>query len=359
MKHIYHIFLKIVCNLFTSDKCSIHNPKNILISARFKIGDSIMLTPLLKELKIAFPDVKIDILTGSANDFMFQNNPNVNETFKLYKSKMFYKNFINIFCLRKKNYSVVIDLLPLKIGNFLYLKLLNSSLFIGDNLDNRYNIDVVKNNCFDLVLPRSKQKLHMSEQFSRFLIPFNIHPKKITTEVYYGEDELQKAINFLEKFKLQKNILINIDGSAKERCFYIDDYKYLTSKLCLLYPDYNIFISSLSPRHDEIKSFVKAENITNLHQLYDTKTIFEITAFISRVNLLISPDTSLVHIASALNINCVAVYSGNKSIFSQWHPNSKLAKVVTPPITNQNSIINFQREDIIMCTKELLNANKK
>ena len=356
MKLIQKLILLLICGLSKKkDFSNLQEPTNILINARFKIGDSIMLSPLIRELKLAYPNIQIDLLAGKDNNFMFPNNPYVHKTFTLYRGYLLHKNIINIIKLHKQNYSVIIDVTPLKFGNYIYLKLLNAKTYIADDAVNRYSINLKEYRCYDILLDKQKNLIHMSQHLSRYLEPFDVKATSTKTEVYFSNADIDKATAFLKKFSSKKNILINIDGSAKEKCFTVNDYAYISKEVSSAYPDYNIFISSLSTRRNEVHIHLNTNLIKNVHQLYETKTIFEIMAFISKVDLLISPDTSLVHIATALNIKCSSVYCGNLNILAQWHPNSHLAKLVKSPIINKNSIIGFDNKQLIKNSKELLN----
>jgi ADP-heptose:LPS heptosyltransferase len=85
--------------------------KKVLIIQTAFIGDVILSTPLIKELSIKFPEIKIDYLVRKGNESLLNNQPNLNNIYKLDKSKgkigqLF--NFIKIFRVNK--YDEIINL---------------------------------------------------------------------------------------------------------------------------------------------------------------------------------------------------------------------------------------------------------
>ena len=61
--------------------------KRILIIQTAFLGDVILATPLLAELKRIFPEAEIDMLVKKGNQGLLDNNPNLTQIFVLDKSK--------------------------------------------------------------------------------------------------------------------------------------------------------------------------------------------------------------------------------------------------------------------------------
>ena len=65
----------------------------------------------------------------------------------------------------------------------------------------------------------------------------------------------------------------------------------------------------------------------NLLFYSESKTIFDSIAILKRAELIISPDTSIVHIADGLNKKIIAFYTSSPNDFIKWK------------ISDQNKII--------------------
>ncbi|MGX2949107.1 glycosyltransferase family 9 protein, partial [Frederiksenia canicola] len=72
---------------------------------------------------------------------------------------------------------------------------------------------------------------------------------------------------------------------------------------------------------EKLKHIIK--NFHNIFIYEETKSIFDNIELIKSSYLVISPDTSIIHIASGLNKPMIAFYGDGKENFTHWHPNSQ------------------------------------
>lgn len=80
----------------------------ILIIQTAFLGDVILITPMLRELKNAMPDAEIDVLVRKGNETLLSNNPYISRLFIWDKKRKFASLFENLFAIRKGNYDEVI-----------------------------------------------------------------------------------------------------------------------------------------------------------------------------------------------------------------------------------------------------------
>ncbi len=126
-------------------------PSKIVIFRNDRIGDAIVTLPVLRDLKLNYPNIKIDVLTSKINKFVFQNLDYIDNAIefdwqpsdlKIYYKFPFFGSFIQflryniiptifssekrnlIKYLIKKKYDVSIDLVGLK-RNILLSKLIS------------------------------------------------------------------------------------------------------------------------------------------------------------------------------------------------------------------------------------------
>ena len=64
---------------------------------------------------------------------------------------------------------------------------------------------------------------------------------------------------------------------------------------------------------------------------YKTNTILDVAALIKCLDLVITPDTSIVHIASAFNTPIVTIHEDNQDSYQLFSPTSNLNKTVFSP----------------------------
>ena len=90
--------------------------------------------------------------------------------------------------------------------------------------------------------------------------------------------------------------------------------------MLLTYPEVTPLLKSISEKYSNAFVYEKTENI------------FDTIELLHHSSLVISPDTSIVHIASGLNKQIIAFYKlADKENFAHWNPNCK----------NKTHIINF------------------
>ena len=61
---------------------------------------------------------------------------------------------------------------------------------------------------------------------------------------------------------------------------------------------------------------------------YKTKSILDVAALIQNLQLVITPDTSIVHIASAFNVPVVSIHENNNDSYRLFAPKSQYSKTV-------------------------------
>lgn len=85
--------------------------KHFLIIQTAFIGDVILATPVVSELKRIYPDSQIDFLVKKGNESLLKNNPKINKVFVFNKKQGKFKQIIKLRKeLRKTNYDEVINL---------------------------------------------------------------------------------------------------------------------------------------------------------------------------------------------------------------------------------------------------------
>lgn len=85
--------------------------KHFLIIQTAFLGDVILCTPVVSELKRIYPDALIDIVVRKGNESLLQNNPKLNEVFVWNKKHGKYKSLVSIIKqIRKNKYDEVINL---------------------------------------------------------------------------------------------------------------------------------------------------------------------------------------------------------------------------------------------------------
>ncbi len=103
--------------------------KSILVIQFNALGDSLMSTPLLRELKRAFPSSRLEVLTREHTSAVFLTNPHC-DSVHLIRGKQIWMNVRTWFSLRRRRFDVVIDCTGL-IRSACYSRSLRASSSLG------------------------------------------------------------------------------------------------------------------------------------------------------------------------------------------------------------------------------------
>jgi ADP-heptose:LPS heptosyltransferase len=96
----------------------------------------------------------------------------------------------------------------------------------------------------------------------------------------------------------------------------------------------------------------RAESGVNCRVVNTHMDFKQLAAVCARANLIISPDTSLVHVASALDRPVLGIFQDDGVKVTEWGPRSSRFETVIAP--DRNSISGFSIEEVVMKAQRLL-----
>ena len=322
----------------------IKKTKSVLILKYDRIGDMVVSTPIFRELKIAYPNISISVLASKANKDVIKNNPYIDKIYTNYKNSVF-KDLPTLLKLRKKNFDVCIELEHSVIPHAIFrLKIINPKKIISIHKDGRYGVKGSELNLYDYFTKKDKNS-HFGKIWLDTLIFFGVRPRSRTYDFFLGNAERDKAKSFIDSLGKKIKIGINTEGSFPEKSIQKKELK----KICMgLHNNFNNIqiVIFVTPK----KLLEKTEMTTSLEldyviPSYTTETIIDAAALIEQLDLIISPDTSLVHIASSFDKPIVSIHENNKDSFRLWSPTSTLSRTIFA--SSSYGLENYSVDDIV------------
>ena len=113
----------------------------------------------------------------------------------------------------------------------------------------------------------------------------------------------------------------------------------------------------MSNNFQDISQKVKKMALCYVEMSYKTDKILAVAALISQLDLIVTPDTSIVHIASAFNKPIVTIHEDNRDSYELFAPTSKLNRTVFSK--SKNSLNGFSIGLLLSACFELINLIKK
>ncbi len=323
----------------------INKVNKILFIRNAKIGDAVCSFPLLRELSKNFPIAQIDVYAGRHSYFLFEKLPYCKNVFIKFRKRHFYKTWKQIQLMRDQKYDLIVEAMPMKFGLEFTVWYLKSKWIVsfskGGGDQKKLGISREDLNFYD-ILKFAKKEQHMVDHLCSILPLLGINKYSTQMEFPYDEEKYLYAKKFISTLNKNKDLIaLNVDSSSKQRSLYREQIVQIANRL----NDFTIIILSLPSRREEMKNILNKEGLSNCILSFETKTIFDATELIRNCNLLVSPDTSLIHIASAIDLPTIAIC--NKSNIKTWGPRSTINYVVSSEVENKGDTIEgFSIEEI-------------
>lgn len=342
------------------------DPKNIIVRMPNWVGDLVMATSVLSDLKRIYPYATLSVLAQEGVYELLKNDKDIDKLYCLKKQK-------GIFFNNKENLDIILEL---KKTTFDYGILLTNSLssayfFHRAGIKNsigykKYFRNFLLKNSIELI----KDNVHQIIKYKNLLNPLGIEISDTNPRLYFDSDEVKNVKNILYQKGFNDNkTLIGINplaryGSAK--CWPIDRFKEVAARLAQDKKNTIVFIGDRFSK-DLIKKvcFDLPSNVINLAG--DT-TLRELMCIIKLCNLFITNDSGPMHLASALDIPLIALFGSTSDLLTGPYNEKAIVinkKVECAPCFKRKCPSDFKCmhqisvDEVINKIHEILNENFK
>lgn len=275
--------------------------KKILIIKPGAVGDVLLSTPVVENLRFNFPDAEINYLTQKFCKEVLVDNPFISRvlTYDLStdNSRCIIRN------VRKQKYDLVIDLFC-NPRTALITFLSRAKYRVGFKFRLRsyaYNI---------LIKPRSG-KVHNIEFNLDALRALGLEIISSKPVFYTNEVHIEFADKFFKENKLEGSDVIGINpsGTWKTKVWYPEKYINLIKKL---QPKFRILIFWGNGKEKELAEYIKNESGGNAALIPEVDLKY-MGALLKKCRAFVTNDTGPMHIACALGVNTAAIFGPTKS----------------------------------------------
>ena len=318
--------------------------KRILILKYDRIGDMVVTTPIFRELKNAYPNIGISVLASEENKDVIRYNPYIDKIYTNYKNSIL-KDLPTLLKLRKKNFDVCFELEHSVIPHAIFrLKIINPKKIISIHKDGRYGVKGSELQLYDYFTKKDK-KSHFGKIWLDTLIFFGIKPNTNKYDFFLSNIERDRAKNFVSSLGNKIKIGINIEGSFPEKTIQKKELEQICRGLYSHYSNIVIVILFSPHKISKKKKIISELGLDYVVPSYTTETIIDAAAIVEQLDLVITPDTSIVHIASSFDKPVVSIHENNKDSFRLWSPSSTLSKTVFAK--SSYGLFNYDVDEII------------
>ena len=301
-------------------------PSNILVRMPNWLGDLVMATPVLHDLRHHWPEANITAMCQSNVAPLLKCDPSINELYSFRRPNKW---------IHSSQHGEIIEYLQLgeyDLGLLLTNSFSSAWWFWRGNVQNRLGF---KGNFRSFLLnkavafPPNIETQHLIQTYKMLLEPLYIPLSPTQPALYVSPEEQQAAKDLLHscEIDIQKQTLIGINpgaayGSAK--CWLPERFKAVTQRL-LEHPE-NVIIyfgdAAGAPLVHDI-CLGMPERVINLA---GKTNIRELIALIQLCNVFLTNDSGPMHIAAALKTPLVALFGSTSDV--KTGPSYGPAKVI-------------------------------
>lgn len=299
-------------------------PENILVRMPNWIGDAVMATPVLADLKSHWKNAKITAMCQTPIGSVLQNDPNVDEIYNFTRPNGW------IHRLHRMDIVEYLQEGKYDLGVLLTNSFSSAWWFMRGHVQNRIGFaGSFRSLLLDQAIPfpKNKETQHQVITYKMLLAPLGIPVSNTPPQIYVSANELDEAHRFLKLLGIDpaKDIIVGINpgaayGSAK--CWPPDRYENVTRKL-LKNPAVHVLYfgdaSGASLINDICKSL--PERVTNLA---GRTSIRELIALIKCCTIFLTNDSGPMHIAAALGVRLLALFGSTNEVKTGPYPQGKV-----------------------------------
>jgi heptosyltransferase III len=309
-------------------------PHSILIIAQEKLGDSILLTPLLKNLRRVLPDTQIHLAVVRHNiEEFFGEDPNVDRIINARG-----RTVKAIRELRKTHYDLLFNTKDHLSFTFVWLTLFarakckvgirnpHYSKFYNHLMDIDQSQHIALKNCALLGYLGCGYTI---QDCRPYLPPAMLSPEVETFAQTIGNNEI---------------VGINISTGDPDRALSLQKWEQVLSRVT------DKVIVFAMPGELPLKRKLE-ERFDHVLPSPQTNSLAEVGELLKNLKLLITPDTSLIHLASCFNVPVLGLYQNQDALQGRFYPFLIKYKLVT---SATHRVDDIPVDDIVLAARETI-----
>ena len=311
---------------------------SIVILAQEKLGDAILLTPLLKNLQRVLPNAEVHIITNSSIHYFFKDDTRIDY---VHKGK---NHYISLFKLRKnKTFDILFCTKDHPSFTFLYQsRLIRARFRVG--IEHPYH-----RGFFNYLIP-IKFNQHVIEKNCALLDYLGFEYTKEDCRPYLpGETVTENVREFAKRIFKRNCIGINLSAGGISRQWSLSKWINFLNNI-----DNSVVVFAMPERIDDKLHLEKTcPNVLNSPA---TQSVRDVGEIVRNLKVLVTPDTSLIHVASCYNTKVVGLYTSDTIQYKRFYPYLVDCRICISPTRN---IEDISVEEVVTATKDMVRNGKE
>ena len=290
-----------------------------------RIGDMIMATSLIRNIAMALPGGKVDVLANPATAPVLEGNPHVGNVLVLDRNSMHsYRQLMKR--LRRERYTVMVDGRinnpPIFTSTPLLMFAGRARFRVGAGGDRKPRI-------YNVSVPEWNRVEHYIEGSKQLAIPFGINPEVVDwqPEMFLSPEERSGAEQRWKEAealagkgdtglgKSSKRLLVNLSASEPKRRW--PDGKFIATLRSARdsAPNMPIVVIGLPVEWESVQAVANAVGALPIL----TPQLRDAIALVGTADLVFTPDTSISHAASAFRKPSLVLLKREHKPYAPWN----------------------------------------
>lgn len=273
--------------------------KIIIIRPNHRLGNILLITPLVQEVQEIFPNASISFFVkGGVTPIIYQNYQNIDEYLILPKKhfKEFFTYIKSWFTLITKKYDLVINIDSGSSSGKLATKFSKSKYkFFGNEFDNLIEFSEEQRHFAKFPVYKLRNYIYSSNHDINEKPIKELNLKLSEAELKHGKSQLNTIIS-----DSSKETIAIFTFATGSKCYDQTWWNEMYSKLVATFPNYNII------------EVLPVENVSQINfkaPTFYSKDIREIAAFIANTKLFLGADSGMMHLACTTETAVIGLFS--------------------------------------------------
>lgn len=299
------------------------NPKSIIVRMPNWLGDLVMATPILVDLRETFPKAEITAMCQENVAPLLKHDPAVDELFQFKRSKGMIRRISerNIVAHLKQGHYDLGILLTNSFSSawrFWQGSVKNTIGFRGDG--RRLLLS------HSLSFPKKRKKQHLVITYKELLSPLGISISETFPRIIVTEEEIKQAGKTVKHFDIPSDVkLIGINPGAAfgtAKCWLPERFREVAKNLVEADPRHVVLFFG-DGSHKQLIGNICAGLPNRVINLAAKTTLRELLALIKICSVFLTNDSGPMHIADSLEVPLVALFGSTSSVATGPYRQSK------------------------------------
>ena len=297
----------------TSPRDALHlgRAPRLLLLRQDRIGDVLVSVPLIRALRTKYPQAVIHMLFSRTNYGVRQAVlPWIDRAWRYDKTPASAVSLIRAF--RRERYDLVVDLMDSPSTN-------SQLVAQWSRARARLGIRHERAGHYTVAVPLlDRERVHIVERLAQLLLPFDLDPATVPMDLEYRLTDAERALARTRLAPTDKRwrFGVNISGSSLARFWGRDNFISLIRWFQASDPRFHVTVVGAPTYEEDLAAIAAATGAGRL----PTLDFHEFAAVVREFDLVLTPDTAVLHLAAAWKIPQVDMFHQPPGAPLPWYP---------------------------------------